>query len=244
MRIAPLLIVAAAAAPAQAATRTYSITGFDRIRVEGPYQVTLKVGPGARAVADGDMRAIDRLSVEVQNRTLMVRTNRSAWGGWDKDGAGRVALSVTTPSLVSAILAGSGSLAIDRVKAQRFDLAVSGAGSASVAALQADRALLTMVGTGTIVVAGAASQTRASLQGSGTIDAARLATDDLDLSVAGTGGAGFAARRTAKVASTGSGDITVSGPAACTVTSVGSGAVTCGNGGAGAQRVGTGSGPE
>jgi len=230
MRTLPLAFALAAtlSAPVAAATRTYSVTGFEKIRVEGPYAVTLKVGTGGSAVATGDQRAIDRLRVEVQNRTLIVRTDRQAWGGWDKDNAGKVALSVTTPTLTAAVLAGSGSIAINRAKAQRFDLAVSGSGSASIDALETDRAFLSLVGTGTLTVAGKASQTRASLQGSGTIDGAKLAADDLDLSVTGSGDAAFAARRTAKVASAGSGDVTVAGTAACTVTSAGSGQVRCG----------------
>jgi hypothetical protein len=223
-----LVLAASVGSPAAAATRTYSVTGFEKIRVEGPYAVTLKVGTGASAVANGDMRAIDRLKVEVQNRTLIVRTDRQAWGGSGTDGPGRVALSVTTPTLTSALLAGSGSIAIDRAKAQRFDMAVSGSGSASIDALETDRAFLSLVGTGELTVGGKASQTRASLQGSGTIEATKLAVDDLDVAVAGSGDATFAARRTAKVSSTGSGDVTVTGAAACTIASAGSGEVRCG----------------
>jgi hypothetical protein len=230
MRTLPLFLtlVVLFGTPAVAATRTYSVTGFEKIRVEGPYAVTLKVGSGASAVATGDQRAIDRLKVEVQNRTLVIRTDHQAWGAGDRDNGGRVTLSVTTPTLTAAMLAGSGAIAIDRAKAQRFDLAVSGSGSASIGALETDRAFLSVVGAGGLAVAGRASQTRATLQGSGTIDGSKLAADDLDLAVTGSGDASFAARRTAKVSATGSGDVLVAGTAACTVNSVGSGQVRCG----------------
>lgn len=223
-----LALLAMLAAPAGAATRTYSVTGFDKVRVEGAYAVVLKVGPGGTAVANGDMRAIDRLSVEVRNRVLVVRTSPSAWGGWGGENAGALVLSVTTPNLVAATVAGSGSIAIDRAKAQRFDLMVSGSGSAGIAALEADRAILSLVGGGTIKVAGRAAQVRATAQGSGTIDAAGLAADDVELGVTGSGNARFAARRTAKVTASGSGTIIITGNPACTVTSVGSGVVRCG----------------
>jgi hypothetical protein len=223
-----LVILATLAAPAGAATRTYSVTGFDKVRIEGPYAVTLRVGPGGSAVATGDTRAIDRLSVEVNNHVLVVRTSRSAWGGWAGENPGTLTLAVTTPNLVAATVAGSGSIAVDRVRAQRFDLIVSGSGSAGVAALQADRAVMSLVGAGGITVAGKVAQTRVTLQGSGTIDAAKLASDDLEIGAAGSGNARFAARRTAKVTASGSGDIVIAGDPACTVTSVGSGAVRCG----------------
>ena len=225
-----LLALAAAPAAAAAATRSYSVTGFDRVRIDGPYAVTLNVGPAVSATATGDARAIDRLKVVVQGRTLLVRTDPSGWGGWSDASPGKVALHITAPELSGATLSGAGALAIDRAKAMRFDLAVSGSGSVALAALATDRLGLTLVGSGKVTVAGRAQETRATLQGSGEIDATRLSADDLELGVSGTGGARFAANRTAKVTATGSGDVTVTGAAACTVSALGSGEVRCGKG--------------
>lgn len=225
-----LLLLALLPAPALAATRTYSITTFDRIRLEGPYTVTLRVGPGASARADGDQRAIDRLKVEVQGTTLVIRTGTTGWGGWDKASPGRVSLAVTTPALSGVGLSGSGMLAIDRAKAMRFDIAVSGSGSVALEAVATDRLGVVLVGSGRVTVAGHAPQTKATLQGSGSIDATKLAVDDLELGSSGSGDAKFAATRTAKVSATGSGDVWVAGTATCTVNAVGSGEVRCGKG--------------
>ena len=223
-----LLLLALLPGPALAANRSYSVTDFDRIRIDGPYAVTLRTGAASSASATGDMRAIDRLSVTVQGRTLIVRADSSGWGGWKGESPGRVALSVATPALSSAILGGSGALAIDRAKAMRFEIGLSGSGSIAIGTLAADRLALTLVGSGKVTVAGSAAQTRATLQGSGTIDAAKLASDDLELGVSGTGDASFAAKRSAKVTAAGTGAVTVTGNAACTVNSVGSGEVRCG----------------
>lgn len=226
-----LLLLALLPAPAFAASRNYSVTTFDRIRVEGPYAVTLKVGSSVSARAEGDQRAIDRLRVEVEGRTLVIRTDASAWGGWDRADTGRVTVSLTTPALSAAGVSGSGTLAIDRAKAQRFDIAVSGSGSVALGAVTTDRLGLVLVGSGQVTVAGRAPQTRATLQGSGSIDATKLAVDDLELGASGSGVARFAASRTAKVSASGSGDVTVAGAPACTVNAVGSGEVRCGKGG-------------
>ena len=225
-----LLALVLLPAPASAATRTYSVTTFDRIRVEGPYAVALKVGPGVSARADGDARAIDRLKVEVQGTTLVIRTDAAGWGGWDKATPGRVALSLTTPALSSVGVSGSGTLAIDRAKAMRFDIAVSGSGSVALGAIATDRLGVVLVGSGRVAVAGRAQQTHATLQGSGSIDATKLAVDDLQLAASGSGEAKFTASKTATVSASGSGDVTVAGAAACTVNAVGSGEVRCGKG--------------
>ena len=117
IRTLPLALLAlAAAAPAAAAERTYSVTDFDRIQVDGPYRVTVTVGSGSSARAEGSAEALDHLSVDVQGGILRVRRNRSAWGGYPGEGAGSVAIALTTRDLRNAAVVGSGSLDIDRAQ--------------------------------------------------------------------------------------------------------------------------------
>jgi hypothetical protein len=78
LRILSLVAAAAAlSAPALAADRNYSVTSFDRIRVDGPYRVVLTTGVAPFARASGPAAAIDSVSIEVQGRTLIVRRNRA-----------------------------------------------------------------------------------------------------------------------------------------------------------------------
>ena len=70
-----------AAGPAPAADRTFSVTSFDRIRVDGPYQVTLStnVAPFARATGSRRLRrAID--STAQRTQLLTTRDLRFAAG--------------------------------------------------------------------------------------------------------------------------------------------------------------------
>ena len=104
----------AAAAPATAAERRYTVTDFDRVQVDGPFVVTLSTGKAGSAVATGDQQAIDRVSIEVQGRLLKVRPNRSAWSGFPGEEGGPLAIALTTHGLRGASVIGSGSLAIDK----------------------------------------------------------------------------------------------------------------------------------
>src|SRR5688500_18035622 len=94
-----LLVLAslpAAAAPPQA-QRNYSVTSFDRIRVDGPYQVQLRtnVAPYARAV--GAPRALDAVDIKVEGRTLIVRARSSgSWGGYPGEAHGPVTIELGT----------------------------------------------------------------------------------------------------------------------------------------------------
>jgi hypothetical protein len=222
------LLLLAAAAPAAAADRTYSITDFDRVQVEGPYEVTLVTGRSSSARATGSPAALDRISVDVEGRTLRIRANRSAWGGYPGSSAGPVHIEAATRDLRMASVVGAGSLAIDKARGLRIDLSVSGSGTLSVARVEADTLVVGLLGSGRIAASGTAKQLKATIQGSGNFDAAGLRADDATLAAETAGTVAFAAARSAKVRSTGPGDVTVTGAPACTVQSLGSGRVRCG----------------
>lgn len=77
-----LTAVLCLAAPAAAATRSYTVTSFDRVRVDGPYSVQLSTGRSPFARASGSAQALDGLSLRVEGRTLVIRRNTSVWGGY------------------------------------------------------------------------------------------------------------------------------------------------------------------
>lgn len=229
MRIAPfLLVLAAAATPAGAAERRYSLTDFDRVRVEGPYEVRIISGGSSGATATGDAAGLDHVSVDVEGRTLRIRPNRNAWGASKNVSPGPVRVEVTTRSVRSATVIGSGRLAIDRVSGLRVDVAVSGSGSLSVAAADADRLDAGLLGAGSIALAGKAKEFRATLQGSGGLDAASLHALDAELSLDTSGSVSVGAERTAKVRAHGTGDTQILGAATCTVTGPAAPYVKCG----------------
>jgi hypothetical protein len=227
-RTLPLALLAFAAVPAAAAERTYSITDFDKIQVDGPYRVTLTTGRSSGARAEGSAEALDHVSIDVQGGTLRVRRNRSAWGGYPGAGAGPVAVTLTTRDLRSAAVVGSGSLGIDRARGLRVDLSVSGSGRLDVAALDSDTLVVGLLGGGRITLAGRTKQLRASIQGSGDLAAAGLSADSAQIGSDTAGSVAVAVVRTAKVTSTGAGDVEILGSPTCTVEAKGSGRVSCG----------------
>jgi hypothetical protein len=228
-RTLPLALLAlAAAAPAAAIERSYSVTDFDRVQVDGPYRVTIVTGGYSSARAEGSTAALDQVSVEVQSGTLRIRRNSSAWGGYPGDQAGPVTVALTTRDLHAAAVVGSGSLDVDRTRGLRVDLSVSGSGRLSVGAVEADNLIVGLLGGGRITLAGRTKQLKATVQGSGDLQAAGLSSDDAQIlsDTAGTVTVGVA--RTARVTATGPGDVEIIGEPSCTVDARGSGLVACG----------------
>lgn len=229
IRNGPFLAVALlAAAPAVAAERSYPVTDFDRVQVEGGYEVTLVTGRNSSARAEGSQAALDRVTVEVQGGILHIRPNRSAWGGSSGGNPGPVRIALSTRDLRTATVIGAGILRIDRVRGLRADLSLSGSGRIEAARVEADNLTLGAIGAGRIVAAGTARQLKVSVQGAAELAAPGLVADDLVVSAETTGDIALAARRTAKVRSGGAGRIAISGTPDCTVTNLGAGTVRCG----------------
>jgi hypothetical protein len=171
IRIMLALALLALASPAQAAERRYTVSGFDRVQVDGPFVVTLAVGKAPSAIATGSPAALDRVSVAVEGRTLRIRPNRAAWGAGAKAGEGGVAVAISTHELASAVVNGSGSLAIDKAKAMRFDLGLSGSGRVTLGQVDVDRLNVQLLGAGGVSIAGKAKQLRATITGQGSLQA-------------------------------------------------------------------------
>ena len=163
------------AAPARGAERTYSVTDFDRIQVEGPYVVRVVSGRprrgarqrhGRRARPADDRRPEPDAAHPSQPVLYRRQSGRAGRAGDDRRSP--------RASLRPARLIGPGSLDIDRDPgpARRSDR--RGRGPAPAASVAADTLNLGLLGAGRLELAGTAGTLRADVQGSGDLEAARL----------------------------------------------------------------------
>ena len=217
----------AACAPVHAATKTYSITDVSRLRIAGPFDVHVHVGPSASVRATGPQEAIDRLSVEQNEEVLVIKPLPGGWGGWPMGFHGKLVVDVTMPTLDQAAVTGSGDTTIDRVKGEAASLVLSGSGSLTVGGIQVTQLNATMTGSGDLSLAGRAVAAKAVLTGSGNFKADQLLADDAQVNLTGSGDLKIGVRRSAKGSLAGSGDLSIVGPAACAIARTGSGDVHC-----------------
>lgn len=226
MRTLLIFALLAAASPAAAVTRNFGITGFERIRVDGPYTVRLATGVAPFAKASGDAAALDRVAIDIEGRTLIVRPSQSSWGGSSARGAEAVEITLGTHELTAAWLNGSGALGIDKVKGLSFELSVAGSGLAKVDQADIDQLKLSMAGTGGASISGKAGQARIAVSGMASLDATGLATKDATIVVNGPSTVRAAVSNSAKVDGDGPATVTLIGKPACTVRVSGSATVT------------------
>ena len=227
--LAPLLLLCSPALAAPADSRTVSVGSFDRIRVEGPFEVRVTIG-SPRATIAGEPRVTDGVVVRVDGTTLSVRKGTGGWGEQPRGagGGGPIVVLLSTPGLAAASVAAGGRMTIARMRAMRLDVSVSGNGSLALAAADTDQLNATLIGGGQMTIGGRAARARLIASGSGTIDATGLAVNDLTVHLDGVGAVKAAARYTAQVTNSGLGTVSIAGTAKCRVDAAAGGPVLCG----------------
>lgn len=228
MKSIPLaLLLLALAAPVEAATRNFGVSGFERVRIDGPFIVRLTTGVAPYARASGPAAALDAVAIEMQGRTMVVRVNRSSWGGYPGAASGPIEVEIGTHELNAALINGAGSLAIDLVRGQTFDLAVQGSAGASVGTIAVDELKVGIAGSGSVRVgAGSAATLTAVVRGLSTFDAGTLAAKDATIGAEGAATVRANVSGTAKIEAQGPASIQLSGSPACISRLAGSSSVT------------------
>ena len=203
------------AGPVSAATRTYIVTDFDSIRVEGPVNIAVETRRGASARGEGGAASLDQVDLRVASRVLTVRLKPSPFESSRDRNVPAIRLSLTVPSLRRVQLTGAGSLNITGLDKSRAEIIASGSGSIAITAIDTDILSVVQFGAGSISLAGKAK----------SVD---LRAADLEIALEGAANVDAQADRSAKLVAAGPGNITIAGKPACTVRRVGSGVVRCG----------------
>lgn len=225
--ILALLLLASLPAPSAlgappVATRTYSVTGFDRVRIDGPYQVSLKTNVSPFARASGSQAALDSVSIKVEGRTLVVRASSGGWGGYPGQSRGPVTIEVGTHDLRNGWINGAGALAIDRVKGLSFDLAIQGAGMATIADAQVDQLKVGVSGTGSVRLSGEAMKLTTTVRGTSSFEGEGLRVKDASIGAEGPSIVRANVTNSAKIEATGLASVTLTGSPSCIVKAQGS----------------------
>lgn len=222
----PALAILAAASPGTAADRSFTVPGFTKIRIDGAYQVNLTTRSAPFARASGDRAALDRISINVQGDTLVIRPDRSAPASHSGPAQKPLVISLGTHELSSAWVNGAGSIAIDKVRGLTFNLAVDGPGAASIGAADVDQLRINLAGTASARIAGKAPRLTASVRGSSSLDAPDLSSKDATITAEGPTSVKLTVTNAAKIDAYGTSLVELSGKPACTSRILGSASVS------------------
>jgi hypothetical protein len=219
-------VTIAFALPASAAERNFMVTDFTRIRVDGPYSVKLTTGAPPSAKATGSSSALDKLSVEVEGQTLVIRKSESGWGGFPGDNPGPVTIAVGTHDLTTIWLNGSGGLKVNAVKGPSLDISLVGAGSVAVDKVMVDHVGVGASGSGSVILSGTVNEAAATASGTSSIDAHALTAKNATIGASGAAVVKLAASNTVKVNGEGAVTVDLAGKPSCILNVEGPASVT------------------
>lgn len=229
-RLPILALLVLASLPVAAATpatqRNYSVNGFDRIRIDGPYRVDLRTNVAPYARASGTPVSLDGVSIKVEGRTLVVRSGGGGWGGYPGEGRGPVTIELGTHDLTGAYINGAGALSVDRVKGLSFEMAIQGSGIATVGEVDVDQMKVGVSGAGTVRMAGRVGKLSTTVRGTSMFEGDRLQVKDAVIGAEGPSTVRTQVTNSAKVDANGLASVALTGDPACTVTAKGSASVT------------------
>ncbi|QJB70070.1 GIN domain-containing protein [Parasphingorhabdus halotolerans] len=228
MRFLLAIIALCAAGPALAVERSYSIFGFDEIRVRSGINVIIETGRGPSAKAEAETREIlDRVTLRKSGNILMVAIDAKPGNGKSFAPDGEVTLRLSTNQLKTITHSGAGRVVVDKMAARTSNIRLSGFGSLSVDALDSDVLNLSMNGGGQVRVSGKADSAKIELLGSSVFDGAALTVDKLDLLHRGPASSHVKVLEQADLNNSGTGSILIDGRPNCLVRSSGSAQITC-----------------
>ncbi|WP_265569750.1 head GIN domain-containing protein [Sphingomicrobium nitratireducens] len=210
-------------APGLAAERNYTVTGFDKVRLEGPVRLVVRTGTPPYAKAKGPTAALDGVIVDVRNRTLVVSLRQ---GTGREANSAPIEIEVGTHEVERASVNGTGSLLVDGVEGLDFTLSLGGTGSADLTDIDVDNLSVTMVGAGIVRASGEAKKARMILRGMSSLEASALEVGDLTMQVGGPAFVHAYAENSADLVIRGAADVTLGGSPACKIDLEGSGRLT------------------
>ena len=185
-----------------------AIADYNKIRVNGPFEVILTDGVGDMAM-QGEDNLIALTATEVNNGTLYIGIKGDQPVKTTKNT--KITIKIPYIHLTEIVLKGDGSVTARRViNNDNLKVMVEGSGSISLSAYSANITAW-VLGAGDITIGGKADHFNCKVIGSGTVKANRLKSQYTDAVVSGPGDAHVNSSKAIKGRIDGSGNIAFAG---------------------------------
>lgn len=195
---------------------------YDGIAVGGSFNVILIKGSEGKITIKGEENIIPFITTEINNGTLKINYKKNTNIRTTK----RLTVTVTFKDIESVALGGSGNISSTAgIQASDFNISLGGSGNIDLI-VNSDTLNSKIGGSGNIKLKGNTNTFKCSIAGSGSINAYSLNVDEVNATIAGSGGIKTTVKNKIKAKIVGSGSIYYKGnPQEINKKSVGSGSV-------------------
>ena len=195
-------LAATAAGPAQAATETRAVSGFDEVVFAVAGEVRIDQGARETLTLEAEPAVLRKITTEVQGRRLVIalapgkvetqepirtRIGVRTLRAFESRTAGEVRIGPLQSDALALVLAGGGSIRVDRLEnARRLDVRITGAGDVAIGGGRVTAQQLAITGMGSYAAPRLDSE-RAEVAIDGNGDVRLAASGVLNVRIAGVG---------------------------------------------------------
>lgn len=237
--LAALLFMGSGMAMAQSSltdTVDYQLSGFDRIKIQGPFNVYISHGNVESVKLVAPEEIIKRIAATIDGHTLKVRNKYESWSWGPKKWFSskdrqhsheeKVTVYITIRDINRITVSGSGNVVFaDPITTNA--LAIRLRGSAGLSGNITTQKLTSKIsGSGRIKLTGTATDVRIRLSGSGNFSAPQLVTENATVRISGSGHASVNASNEVNAALHGSANLKYTGTAKINTTKSGSASIS------------------
>jgi hypothetical protein len=198
---------------------------FSRVALDGPGNVEVRQGTRESVTIKADDNLLPLIETTLEgsgpDATLHVRIRRNV----SMRTRPHVDVVVEMVRVDAIALGGIGDIVAKGIKTGKLNVVLGGIGHIDLGSLDTDDLTLVLGGAGSIKADGRAASVKLAIAGSGNCETSGLASNDMNITIAGSGDAHVRAEKSLHVTIAGSGNVVYRGNATPTTTLLGSGTV-------------------
>lgn len=187
-------------------TKEYSVSGFDKIQVDGAGQLNITQGSEEGLTIEAEDNILAHIKVEVKNKTLVIGYDRF---DWDKSiyPTKPIVFTVTVKDFEKLQVNGAVDLNMKALESEGFQLIVNGAGDFKITDLAVDDLDVRIAGGASINFGGVTESQVIKIDGAGNYAAENLESQKVNVTISGVGNVTVWATETLDVEINGAGSV-------------------------------------
>lgn len=193
------------------ATKTFDVSGFDKLSLGSAFKITVTKGSFSVKVA-GRQEDIDELEANVSGGKLKIKFKNQKMNNWNNNRK-RVDVTISMPNLKGLDFSGATTSKVSGFDdLSTLDLEISGASSSEIS-VKADKINVNISGASTVNLSGSGQTLQGDISGATSFRAYDYAVKDVDLEVSGASTAKINASGSIKVEANGASSVRYKGTA-------------------------------
>lgn len=215
--------------PAKAAEKNFSIGSFDNIQIEGDVIVNVMTGKGPSAKAVGEQKHLNMIQFSRNARTLKIQLkNDTDVQRQSSDNPEPLQIYISTHTLIDINVNGNGTVNVDNISSRKSKFTIVGSGRIMIKKADINDFQAMIWGGGDLTILGGnIVKSNLGINGFGSIRAAKVETETLEIEHQGPANSIITVSDVAKISNNGTGQIEILGKANCLIKSIGSGKIFC-----------------